>query len=375
MSATDTNTAGVKVSVAMITYNHKLFIAQAIESVLMQQTDFAVELVIGEDCSTDGTRAIVRDYGERYPERVRVLLPEHNLGMMLNFISVMNACSGQYVALLEGDDYWTDPSKLQKQADFLDAHPGCAICFHNVTVVPEDGSRLPWLYCPPDQKAISTLEDVLRSNFLPTRAVVFRRGLFGEFPSWYHTMGIGDWPHNILNAAHGDIGYLDGVMAVYRKHKGGVYTSRSYDRRFDDIVRMYDALSLHFEHRYDRIIAEAKRHHMAELVVEKVKAVASFEEGINVARQTLDKWQKAYGLPRAWRAKALGRVCAYYLLADRANHVDRRTARHCFAGIVRHDPSWLRNLGVWSAVLEAYLGSEAARRLRASWPGRFQPRI
>lgn len=364
MNATGSTLADIKVSVAMITYNHERFIAQAIESVLMQETDFGVELVIGEDCSTDGTRSIVRDYGERYPERIRPLLPEQNLGMMRNFVSVMKACSGQYVALLEGDDYWTDPAKLQKQVDFLDGHPDCAISFHNVTVVHEDVSRPPLLYCPPDQKVISTLEDVLRSDFLPTVSVMFRRGLFGEFPAWYYTMGVGDWPHHILNAQHGNIGYLDDVMAVYRQHGDGVYTSRSYDRRFEDIVRVYDAFSLYFEHRYDRIIADAKRRHMAELVVEKVKATVSFEEGIAMARHSLDEWQKAYGFPNAWRAKALGRVYAYYLFASRAGHVDGHTARHCFLRIIRHDPSWLLNPGVWSIGAQALTGAIVAGWLR-----------
>ena len=110
MNAVNPDANDIKVSVCMITYNHERFIAQAIESVLMQETDFRVELVIGEDCSTDGTRAIVREFGERFPERIRLLLPEHNLGMMPNFVATLSACRGQYVALLEGDDYWTDRS-------------------------------------------------------------------------------------------------------------------------------------------------------------------------------------------------------------------------------------------------------------------------
>ena len=140
MNAASAGQADVKVSVHMITYNHERFIAQAIEGVLMQQTDFAVELVIGEDCSTDGTRAIVRRYGERYPERIRLLLQERNLGARANALATLNACRGQYIALCEGDDYWTDPTKLQKQVDFLESHPECSLCFHRVLVVYEDGS-------------------------------------------------------------------------------------------------------------------------------------------------------------------------------------------------------------------------------------------
>jgi glycosyltransferase involved in cell wall biosynthesis len=353
-----------KVSVAMIAYDHERFIAQAIESVLMQKTDFDYELVIGEDCSTDGTRAIVRDYGERCPERVRLLLPERNLGMIANSVATLKACRGEYIALCEGDDYWTDPRKLQRQVDFLDQRPDCAVCFHNVTVVREDASLQPWLYCPPSQKATSTLEDVLRSDFLPTCSVMYRRGLFGEFPPWYHAMSTGDWPLHILNAQYGDIGYLDRVMGVYRQHAGGVFTGRSFDRRFQETMRMYDVLSAHFEQRYDGLIAEARCSHTAILLVEKAKATSSFAEGIAVAHSTLDQWQQAYALPIAWRNGALGRVYAYYLFVSRAGQVDRRTARYCFIRMVRYDPSWLRNLGVWSIGTEVLLGATTARWLR-----------
>ena len=107
------------VSVAVITYNHEKFIGQAIESVLMQETAFVVELVIGEDCSTDGTRRIVQAYAEKYPNVIRALLPEKNLGMARNYDAVWQACRGKYIAWLEGDDYWRTPQKLQKQVALM----------------------------------------------------------------------------------------------------------------------------------------------------------------------------------------------------------------------------------------------------------------
>ena len=131
----------MKVSVLVITYNHEKFIAQALDSVLMQETDFIYEIIVGEDCSSDQTRKIVLAYGEKYPDKVRLLLPEQNLGMMYNFITTYRACRGQYIAILEGDDYWTSDRKLQKQVDFLDSHQDCTACFHNVNVVYESDSK------------------------------------------------------------------------------------------------------------------------------------------------------------------------------------------------------------------------------------------
>jgi glycosyltransferase involved in cell wall biosynthesis len=357
----------MKASVMLITYNHEKYIAQAIEGALMQKTDFPYEVVVGEDCSTDGTREIVIDYQHKYPDQVRLLPSERNLGGRENAKRTRQACQGQYVAILDGDDYWTDPHKLQKQVDFLDENPGFALCFHNVAVVDENSKPLPRLYCPASQKTISTLEDLLYANFIPTCATLFRGRLAGNEPDWFWTMPMGDWPFLILLAQHGQIGYLNEVMGVYRRHGGGVFTSRSNDRRFDESVRLYEAISLHFEHRYDAIIADAKRRQMAAWAVEKVKAADSFEEGIAVTHRTLNRWLKAYALPKAWRSKALGQVYAYYLFSCRSGQVDRRTARHCFIRMACHDPSWLRNAGVWSIGAEVFLGRPASSWLRRQY--------
>ncbi len=224
------------VSICMITYNHESYIAQAIESVLMQQTDFEFELVIGEDCSTDGTRALVRDFSQRYPERIRLVLPERNLGMMNNFVATLNTCHGQYIATLEGDDYWTDQNKLQTQVNFLRNQTECVICFHDAKVVYEDGSKEPHIYPPNGQKEISTLDDLLASNFIPTCSVVFKNGLIKEFPKWYYELKIGDWPLHILNAQYGKIGYVQKEMAVYRVHSKGGFSG------MDELVRAETSL-------------------------------------------------------------------------------------------------------------------------------------
>src|SRR6516164_8232942 len=117
------------VSVFMITYNHGKYISEAIESIVSQKTNFEFELVIGEDCGPDDTRAICEQYAAKYPDIINLLPSDKNYGPMGNTIRVMYACTGKYVALCEGDDYWTDPYKLQKQVDFLEANPDFSICF------------------------------------------------------------------------------------------------------------------------------------------------------------------------------------------------------------------------------------------------------
>lgn len=117
------------VSVSMITYNHAAYIAQAIEEVLQQTTNFPFELVIGEDCSTDGTREIVFEYQKKHPNIIRVIASNNNVGAMKNGLRNVKACRGKYIAFCEGDDYWQSPHKLQKQADYLESHPKCGLVF------------------------------------------------------------------------------------------------------------------------------------------------------------------------------------------------------------------------------------------------------
>lgn len=267
MSATNPVIPDVKVSVCMITYNHERFIAQAIESVLMQETDFRVELVIGEDCSTDGTRAIVIEYAQRYPDRIRPLLPDHNLGMIPNFVATIQACGGQYIALLEGDDYWTDPCKLQKQVEFLETHPECALSFHNVMIHNQESKENPCPRYPAGQKAIWLLEDIVYQNPISTCSVVFRNGLIVELPPWYLTMTMGDWPLWVLLTQYGTAGYMDEVMATYRIHSGGVFTGRVTADWIVAGMKAYDTFDQVLNHEYHDIIRKGKANFLNDMAL------------------------------------------------------------------------------------------------------------
>ncbi|MFC2023731.1 glycosyltransferase, partial [Chloroflexota bacterium] len=224
MSIPSSSPADVKVSVHIITHNHEQFIAEAIESVLMQEADFTVELVIGEDCSTDGTRAIVLDYGDRYPQRIRALLHDRNLGPTLNFLHTLAACRGEYVALLDGDDYWTDPRKLQKQVDYLDRNRECAMCFHPVEVISGQPGPQASVHYPLERKPTYCLADWLRYTPALWLSMVFRRSL-AEIPAWFHSMHFAHRPFGILLAQRGSCGYIDEIMGAYRSSGLGVYTS------------------------------------------------------------------------------------------------------------------------------------------------------
>ena len=247
----------MKVSVLMITYNHEKFIAQAIESVLAQKAYFEYELVIGEDCSTDNTRQIIIDYQEQYPDKIRLLLPERNLGMLTNFINTYRACQGEYIALLEGDDYWTSPNKLAKQVSFLDDNLDFSVCFNDTIIVEQDSNYAPTLFPHRSSPESCTMQNLLANNFISTPSVMYRAGLVEEFPDWFYKQSMGDWTLHIFHAQYGKIGYIDEIMSAYRVHSGGVWSSKSVDNKLESTIKMLRAIAEHFGGKYSIEIASS----------------------------------------------------------------------------------------------------------------------
>ena len=219
------------VSVLMLTYCHESFIEKAIASVLMQKTRFAYELVIGEDHSPDATARVAQRYAEMHPDRIRLFARPENLGMMQNLVRTLDACTGKYIACLEGDDYWTDETKLQTQVDALESHPEWSLCFHAVRWVSEDESECLRLEPPEGTPDVVTLDDVLRRYSIPSLSIVFRRESLPELPEWFTSLPMGDWPLVTLLATRGSLGYVRKNMADYRVHGGGSYSGASEVKR------------------------------------------------------------------------------------------------------------------------------------------------
>ena len=241
----------VKASVMMITYNHEPFISQAIDSVLMQDVDFAYELVIGEDCSTDNTKSIVMDYQSRHSDKIRLLPSDRNLGMMRNFERTYRACRGQYLSILDGDDYWTSTEKLKRQVKFLDENPDFSLCFSRINIE-RDGVVNHNEWAPVVAKDISDLADLVEENFIPSCSVTYRMGLVPRFPEWMFSLCIGDWPLHILHAQHGKIGFLREIMAVYREHHTSSWSSKAVARKYGEIIKAYICIDKHLNHRFSR---------------------------------------------------------------------------------------------------------------------------
>lgn len=270
-----------KVSVCVPTYNHELFIRETIDGILMQKTDFVYEIVIGDDASTDNNQSIIREYMAQHPRLFNAFLHEENQGPKEpkefagrnNVLGIIKACTGDYVALCEGDDYWTDPLKLQKQFDFMEAHKNYMICHHNMRVIYEDNSP-EHFFNTEDQKNNSTIQDILQDNWFMATASIFYRNYFRDhgFVEWHSRAAAGDWALVIQLAAHGDIHYLPEAMGVYRKHREGLSNLQSAtnvgflkNRRqmFADVNEWldfrYDATTAETIKRYDEQIETYER--------------------------------------------------------------------------------------------------------------------
>jgi glycosyltransferase involved in cell wall biosynthesis len=238
------------VSVRTATYNHEKFIAQCLEGILMQRTDFPYEVIVGEDCSTDRTREIVLAYQKKYPDKIRVLTSEANVGPAQNSLHIHQACRGKYHAMCEGDDYWIDPLKLQKQVDFMETHPDVSLCFHNAFIVrenPFNGS----VFLRSAMKEMLTFEDACQTT-TPTASVMARSEILATLPEWRVKIWCGDVLFRLWCAHHGKLGYLNEIMSVYRRHPGALrlYMRPLRERRYAEEMFLYRELDkeTHYQH-------------------------------------------------------------------------------------------------------------------------------
>jgi hypothetical protein len=167
--------------------------------------------------------------------------------------------------MLDGDDYWTAADKLERQADFLDAHPECAMCFHNARVIDETGLKPPRDWTPAGQPPVSTLEDIWMGNFIAMCSAMFRRAPIADPPPWYDAMfPITDWPLHILAASHGSIGYLDEVMGTYRHHGGGMYSPYSTLEKIEMTRGFYRTMHANLGHQHAAVIRRAQSRYLLE---------------------------------------------------------------------------------------------------------------
>lgn len=242
------------VSVVMITYNHEHFIQQAIEGVVGQQTEFGVELIIGEDCSPDNTRQIALEYQRKYPEKIRVLISEKNIGAHENFLSVYAAARGQYIALCEGDDYWVSKNKLQKQVEVFETNEDVSLCFHDqVAFNNSNGTQVKFL-TRPDNRNRYSLEDLVLRNFIPNASSMHKKLDLNGYRKLLSGCNLGDWFLHVLSAERGHVQYVEGLLSAYRVHDDGCWSSLTSIKRYSFTIRAYQNINEYTKFTYKKKI-------------------------------------------------------------------------------------------------------------------------
>lgn len=215
------------VSVICCTYNQKNFIAQCLDGFVMQKTNFPFVAIVADDCSTDGTRDIVKEYAEKYPDIIKPVLRDKNLGPNYCGLDAITYCNSKYMAICDGDDYWTDPYKLQKQVDFLESHPDYSICFGKMKMIYENCKKHSKILPLKMDKNPQSFVKLLKGGYIPTNSVMYRfeylKKALENYPDGIYPQ---DWYYHIMVAKCGKIGFINEVMSVYRRNEGGIsYTT------------------------------------------------------------------------------------------------------------------------------------------------------
>jgi glycosyltransferase involved in cell wall biosynthesis len=240
------------VSVAMITYNHELFITKAIESVLAQRTNFPIELVIGDDASSDHTSRHIEALRVKAPDVIRALIRPTNIGANGNSEAVLQECRGEFIAFLEGDDYWTCEDKLQLQTDILRARDSAVGVFHRVKFVDSLGRETGTIY--PENVATETgPQELLQLYNIPTASAMIRRDALVRLPDRYRKLKMRDWPMWVYASLNGPWLFNLKAMAAYRLHDGGAWNSLSGAARRDATIELFHEFAVDLPRRFSAI--------------------------------------------------------------------------------------------------------------------------
>lgn len=251
----------MKVSVIVTAYNHERYISQCLESVLNQKGDFLLEVIVGDDASSDSTREIIEKYQKSYSKVINVLPAEKNLGITKNLKRCLEACSGDYIAICEGDDYWTDEEKLQKQMDILEFHKDFSMCFSAILLYYEEQK----LTTPHHAQSLLTkdaitIEDLIGNNCIGNfSCCMYRSDIVRKLPQSIYDLNVDDWIFNMACSQFGDIGFLQEKMSVYRIHSRGAWSGKDIFEQLDYICNYIDVCNNFFDYKYDSLFSQRRK--------------------------------------------------------------------------------------------------------------------
>lgn len=307
----------VKLTVVCPTYNQENYIRRALDGFVSQKTNFRFVALVGDDASTDRTPVIVKEYADKYPEIIKPVLREKNLGAANNYQDLIKNIDTEYMAFCEGDDYWTDPGKLQKQVDILDRHRNFAICFHPVVVryedpaIPDDlnpsrekGSIFaPNSQASPYDRPVLTIRDIARHSCIPSCSVVYRwRFRKGRDLEYYPAdVNPGDVLNNLLHAETGDAFFIDEVMGCYYRPKNSLWGQKNLlTAHAFEIIKFHELAEKHFNEDVVLCLQDERD----AVLFEMVKALLKTDQ-VAVLLEMFEKHKKHYDIGMSWLRSVL----------------------------------------------------------------------
>jgi glycosyltransferase involved in cell wall biosynthesis len=251
-----------KINVVVTSYNHEKYISKCLNGILMQKGLFDIEVILGDDCSTDMTPQIMRDYQKKHPDVIKIMPNEVNLGVTQNIKRCLDACTGEFVAICEGDDYWISEEKLQKQMSFLIKHQEVPMCFSSIMLLYEPANKLvphPGQY-ELNKDRIST-EELIQTNYIGNfSCCMYRTDVIRELPPSLFDIYTVDWMFNIMCSEWGGIGYIRDWMSVYRLHSSGSWSGKSEREKYEAWLIHIDTYNKFLDFKYDAEFRKLKSH-------------------------------------------------------------------------------------------------------------------
>nr|WP_314463547.1 glycosyltransferase [uncultured Clostridium sp.] len=240
----DGSKSDIMASINCVTYNHAAFIRQALDSFLMQKTDFDYEILIHDDASTDGTGDIIREYAKKYPDKIRPLIQTENQYSqgIDNISGAFNfpRARGKYIFMCDGDDYFDSPDKLQKQVDYMESHPDCTLCIHSAKIQLMGKAVTERLMRPYRKTTVITPEEIIdKASGYAMSSMAFPARLVKELPDYYTDCPVGDTPLQLMAAAKGYGYYMDEPMSVYRVGVSGSWTAEGKKGNYAEKQQVY----------------------------------------------------------------------------------------------------------------------------------------
>lgn len=271
----------VMVSIECTAYNHEKYIAEALDSLLMQKTDFAYEILVHDDASTDRTAEIIKRYEQQYPEIVKPIYQTVNqYSQNLPFeITNLERAQGKYIAICEGDDYWVDPEKLQRQVDYMEAHPECSMCVHAAEKVSAVTKKRVAAVRPAHRNKIFSVEEVIEGGgeLFATNSIMYSRERMPKMPDFYLNTSFGDYPIAIYGALSGTVYYMDRNMSAYRVAVQGSWTDLQLadlagkQKHLQEVADLLDEVNAYTNFAYDAVIRRTKKRNRFYVLLKQLK--------------------------------------------------------------------------------------------------------